>query len=137
MRTWVTRPADSQSRFRRGGVIAAGLLAIGGLVVFSSAAGASPQPTAAQVQAKVNQLTSQYDQVCEQLDQASEQLSSAQTRLTQARAAVNHANAQFQAERNSRGPDGRGDLRGHRRDLDGGRADLGRTPRPSSSRARC
>ena len=56
----------------------------------------------------------------EQLDQASEQLSSAQTRLTQVRAAVDHANAQFQAERNGRGPDGRGDLRGHRRDLDGG-----------------
>jgi cell wall-associated NlpC family hydrolase len=96
-----TRPADSQSRFRRGGAIAAGLLAMGGLVVFSSTAGASPQPTAAQVQAKVNQLTSQYDQVSEQLDQAGEQLSGAQTRLTQARAAVDHANAQFQAERNS------------------------------------
>ena len=96
-----TRPAGSQSRFRRGSVIAAGLLAMGGLVVFTSAAGASPQPTAAQVQAKVNQLTSQYDKVSEQLDQAGEQLSGAQTRLAQARAAVNHANAQFQAERNS------------------------------------
>ena len=72
---------------------------IGGLVVFASAAGASPQPTVAQVQAKVNELTSQYDKVSEQLDQADEQLSAAQTRLAQVRAAVDHANAQFQAAR--------------------------------------
>ena len=94
----VTRPAGSLTRFRRGGAIAAGLLAIGGLAVFTSAAGASPQPTVAQVQAKVNQLTTQYDQVSQQLDQAGEQLSGAQTRLNQVHAAVSHANAQFQAE---------------------------------------
>jgi peptidoglycan DL-endopeptidase CwlO len=93
------RPAGVGSRFRRGVAIAVGLVTIGGLVVSASAAGASPQPTVAQVQAKVNQLTSQYDQVTEQLDQADEQLSAAQTRLAQVRAAVNHANAQFQAAR--------------------------------------
>jgi peptidoglycan DL-endopeptidase CwlO len=93
------RPAGIGSRFRRGVAIAAGLVTIGGLVFSASAAGASPQPTVAQVQAKVNQLTSQYDQVTEQLDQADEQLSAAQTRLAQVRAAVNHANAQFQAAR--------------------------------------
>jgi peptidoglycan DL-endopeptidase CwlO len=93
------RPAGIGSRFRRGVAIAAGLVTIGGLVVSASAAGAAPQPTVAQVQAKVNQLTSQYDQVTEQLDQADEQLSAAQTRLAQVRAAVNHANAQFQAAR--------------------------------------
>jgi peptidoglycan DL-endopeptidase CwlO len=94
-----TRPAVIGSRFRRGIAIATGLVMIGGLVVFASAAGASPQPTVAQVQAKVNELTSQYDKVSEQLDQADEQLSAAQTRLTQVRAAVDHANAQFQAAR--------------------------------------
>jgi peptidoglycan DL-endopeptidase CwlO len=93
------RPAGIGSRFRGGVAIAAGLVTIGGLVVFASAAGAAPQPTVAQVQAKVNQLTSQYDKVTEQLDQADEQLSAAQTRLAQVRAAVNHANAQFQAAR--------------------------------------
>ena len=92
-----TRPAGSESRFRRGVAIATGLVAIGGLTVFASAAGASPQPTVAQVQAKVNQLTSQYDKVTEQLDQVGEQLSAAQTRLAQVRTAVNHANAQFRA----------------------------------------
>jgi peptidoglycan DL-endopeptidase CwlO len=96
-----TRPTGIQSRFRRGVAIATGLLAIGGLAAFASAAGASPQPTVAQVQAKVNQLTSQYDKVTEQLDQADEQLSAAQTRLNQVRVAVNHANAQFQAARNT------------------------------------
>ncbi len=94
-----TRPAGSESRFRRGVAIAAGLVAIGGLTVFASVAGASPQPTVAQVQAKVNQLTSQYDKVTEQLDQVGEQLSGAQTRLAQVHADVDHANAQFQAAR--------------------------------------
>jgi peptidoglycan DL-endopeptidase CwlO len=94
-----TRPAGIGSRFRRGVAIAVGLVTLGGLAVFASAAGASPQPTVAQVQAEVNQLTSQYDKVTEQLDQAGEQLSAAQTRLAQVRAAANHANAQFQAAR--------------------------------------
>ena len=94
-----TRPAGSESRFRRGVAIAAGLAAIGGLAVFASVAAASPQPTVAQVQAKVNQLTSQYDKVTEQLDQVGEQLSAAQTRLAQVRTDVNHANARFLAAR--------------------------------------
>jgi peptidoglycan DL-endopeptidase CwlO len=90
-----------RSRFRRGIAIATGLVGLGGLIVFTSVAGASPQPTVAEVQAKVNQLTSQYDKVTEQLDQVGEQLSAAQTRLAQIRAAVNHADAQFQAARNT------------------------------------
>jgi len=97
----VTRPAGGESRFRRGVAIAAGLVTIGALVLFASVAGASPQPTVAQVQAKVNQLTSQYDQISEQLDQAGEQLSAAQTRLAQVRTGVNHANAQFRAAQTS------------------------------------
>lgn len=91
-----TRPAGSESRFRRAVAIATGLVAIGGLSIYS-VAGASPPPTVAQVQAKVNQLTSQYDKVTEQLDQVGEQLSAAQTRLAQARTAYKHANAQFRA----------------------------------------
>jgi peptidoglycan DL-endopeptidase CwlO len=92
-----TRPAGSTPRFRRGVAIASGLVAIAGLTVSASVAGASPHPTVAQVQAKVNQLTSQYDKVTEQLDQVDEQLSAAQTRLAQARKAFNHANTQFRA----------------------------------------
>jgi cell wall-associated NlpC family hydrolase len=82
---------------RRGVAIAAGLVAVGGLAVFASGAGAAPQPTVDQVQARINQLTSQFDKVSEQLDQASQQLSAAQSRLSQVRVHLNHANAQFQA----------------------------------------
>jgi cell wall-associated NlpC family hydrolase len=69
----------------------------GGLAVFASGAGAAPQPTVSQVQAKINQLTTQFDKVSEQLDQASQQLSAAQTKLSQVRVRLTHANAQFQA----------------------------------------
>jgi cell wall-associated NlpC family hydrolase len=72
------------------------MASIAGLAVFASGAGASPPPTVAQVQARVNQLTSQFDKVTEQLDQVSQQLTAAQTRLVQLRADVKHADAQFQ-----------------------------------------
>ena len=68
-----------------------------GLAVFATVAGAAPQPTVDQVQARINQLTSQFDQVTEQFDQASQQLSAAQSRLSQVHVHLNHANAQFQA----------------------------------------
>jgi peptidoglycan DL-endopeptidase CwlO len=92
-----TRLAGGSSRFRRGVAIAAGMVSIAGLVVFASGAGASPPPTVAQAQARVNQLTSQFDKVTEQLDQASQQLTAAQTRLAQLRTDVKHADAQFLA----------------------------------------
>jgi peptidoglycan DL-endopeptidase CwlO len=95
----VGRLTGSVFRFRRGIAIATGLVAIGGLAVFASAAGAAPQPTVAQVQARVNQLTSQFDKVTEQLDQVSEQLSGAQTRLAQVRADVDQADARFEDAR--------------------------------------
>jgi cell wall-associated NlpC family hydrolase len=85
------------SRIRRGVAIASGLVAVAGLVVFASGAGAAPQPTVDQVQARINQLTSQFDKVTEQYDQASQQLSAAQSRLSQVRVHLTHANAQFQA----------------------------------------
>jgi len=86
-----------ESRIRRGVAIAAGLVAVGGLAVFAVGAGAAPQPTVDQVQARINQLTSQFDKVSEQLDQASQQLSAAQSRLSQVRVHLYNANAQFQA----------------------------------------
>jgi cell wall-associated NlpC family hydrolase len=85
------------SRIRRGVAIAAGLVAVGGLAVVASSAGAAPQPTVDQVQARINQLTSQFNKVSEQFDQASQQLSAAQSRLSQVRVHLNHANAQFQS----------------------------------------
>jgi cell wall-associated NlpC family hydrolase len=70
---------------------------VAGLAVFATVAGAAPQPTVDQVQARINQLTSQFDKVTEQFDQASQQLSAAHSRLSQVRVHLNHANAQFQA----------------------------------------
>jgi cell wall-associated NlpC family hydrolase len=92
-----TRLRARGSRIRRSIAIATGLIAAGGLTVFASGAGAAPQPTVDQVQARINQLTSQFNQVSQQLDQASQQLSAAQSRLSQVRVHMNHANAQFQA----------------------------------------
>ena len=93
----MSRVLTGVSGIRRGVALSAGLVMAGGLAVFASGAGAAPQPTVSQVQAKINQLTSQFDKVSEQLDQASQQLSAAQTKLSQVRVRLNHANAQFQA----------------------------------------
>jgi cell wall-associated NlpC family hydrolase len=92
-----TRLAGSASRIRRGIAIAAGLVSFSGLVVFATGAGAAPQPSVSQVQAKINQLTTQFDKVSQQLDQASQQLTAAQTKLSQVRVRLRHADAQFQA----------------------------------------
>jgi cell wall-associated NlpC family hydrolase len=92
-----TRLAGSMSRVRRGVAVASGLVTVAGLAVFATVAGAAPQPTVDQVQARINQLTSQFDKVTEQFDQASQQLSAAQSRLSQVHVHLNHANAQFQA----------------------------------------
>ena len=92
-----TRLRGIVSRFRRGVAIATGLVAVGGLAVFATSAGAAPPPTVGQVQAKVNQLTSQFDQVSEQLDQAGQQLTAAQLKLSQVQVHLKTANAQFQA----------------------------------------
>ena len=73
------------------------MVAVSGLAVFASGAGAAPQPTVDQVQVRINQLTSQFNKVTEQFDQASQQLSAAQSRLSQVRVHLDHANAQFKA----------------------------------------
>ena len=91
-----TRLSGGVSWLRRGIAIAAGLVSVSGLVLFATGAGAAPQPTVSQVQAKINQLTSQFDKVSQQLDQAGQQLSAAQTKLSQVRVRLRHANAQFQ-----------------------------------------
>jgi len=91
------RLGGSKSRIRRAIAIATALVAVAGLAMFASRAGASPQPTVTQVQARINKLTSQFDRVTEQFDQASQQLSAAKSRLSQVRVELSHANAQFHA----------------------------------------
>ena len=85
------------SGLRRGIAVTAGLAVMAGLAAYGGIAGAAPQPTVGQVQARINQLTSQFDRVSVQLDQASQQLSAAQSKLSQVRVHLNHADAQFQA----------------------------------------
>jgi peptidoglycan DL-endopeptidase CwlO len=95
--SYMNKPRTRVFKARRTVAVAAGLAVMGGLAVYGGIAGAAPQPTVGQVQAKINQLTSQFDRVNTQLDQASQQLSTAQSRLSQVRTRLNHANAQFRA----------------------------------------
>ena len=92
----MSRVLTGVSGIHRGIALGAGLVMAGGLALFATGAGAAPQPTVDQVQARINQLTSQFDKISEQLDQASQQLSAAQSRLSQVRLRLDHANSQFQ-----------------------------------------
>jgi peptidoglycan DL-endopeptidase CwlO len=62
-------------------IMAAAALAATGLVMTAGAAGAAPQPSVAQVQAKLNKLTAQENVLIQRYDQVSQELSSAQQRL--------------------------------------------------------
>jgi len=94
---YMNRRRTTASTVRRAAAVTAGLAVMGGLAVYGGIAGAAPQPTVAQVQARVNQLTSQFDQVSVQLDQAGQQLSAARTKLSQVHAHLNYATARFRA----------------------------------------
>jgi len=70
---------------RRGAAIPLGLLAVGALVISiisGVAASAAPQPTVAQVQARLDQLNTQFEQLVQRYDAAQEDLQSAGQRLT-------------------------------------------------------
>jgi peptidoglycan DL-endopeptidase CwlO len=94
---YMNKRRTTASTVRRAAAVMAGLAVMGGLAVYGGIAGAAPQPTVAQVQAKIDQLTSQFDQVSVQLDQASQQLSAARTKLSQVHAHLNYATARFRA----------------------------------------
>jgi peptidoglycan DL-endopeptidase CwlO len=70
-----------KSRLRASVTIATGVLAISGLASYGVTAGADPQPSLSQVQAKVNQYQSAYDQDNQQYDQAAQQASQARAKL--------------------------------------------------------
>jgi len=91
----VSRVLTGGSGFHRGVALGAGLIMAGGLALIATGAGAAPQPSVNQVQAKIDQLTSQFDKVSQQLDQASQQLSAAQSRLSGVRLRLDHAQAEF------------------------------------------
>ena len=67
---------------RRGALIAAAVLAAAGLAVaVTQNAGALPQPSITQVQAKINGLTTQFNRANQQYDSAEQQLTAAKARL--------------------------------------------------------
>jgi peptidoglycan DL-endopeptidase CwlO len=92
----VSRVLAGVSGIHRGVALGAGLVMAGGLALFATGAGAAPQPSVSQVQARINQLTSQFDKVSQQLDQAGQQLSAAQSRLSGVRQRLGSANSQFE-----------------------------------------
>jgi peptidoglycan DL-endopeptidase CwlO len=84
-----------KTRLKSSVAVAAGLVAVAGLVTYAGTAGAAPQPSITQVEAKVNQLTSQFDQANQQYDQAAQQVSQARVKLSAANKQVAAAQGQF------------------------------------------
>jgi cell wall-associated NlpC family hydrolase len=84
-----------RTRLKSSVAVAAGLVAVAGLVTYAGTAGAAPQPSITQVEAKVNQLTSQFDQANQQYDQAAQQVSQARVKLSAANKQVATAQVQF------------------------------------------
>jgi cell wall-associated NlpC family hydrolase len=84
-----------KTRLKSSVAVAAGLVAVAGLVTYAGTAGAAPQPSITQVEAKVNQLTSQFDQANQQYDQAAQQVSQARVKLSAADKQVAAAQVQF------------------------------------------
>jgi len=87
------------ARVRGGVALAVALTAAGGLVVYSEAAGAAPQPTIGQVQAQVNSLQAKVDRIGQEYDQASQQLTAARSRLTRVNRTAASAQARYTAAR--------------------------------------
>jgi len=85
------------ARVRGGVALAVALTAVGGLAVYTEAAGAAPQPTIGQVQTQVNSLQAKVDRIGQEYDQASEQLTAARSRLTHVNRAAASAQAQYTA----------------------------------------
>lgn len=83
------------SRLKNSVAVVAGLVAAAGLATYAGAAGAAPQPSITQVEAKVNQLTSQFDQANQQYDQAAQQVSQARVKLAIANQKVAANQVQF------------------------------------------
>jgi cell wall-associated NlpC family hydrolase len=77
----------------------AALMAGGLATAVTQAAGAQPQPTISQVQAKINNLTGQFNKANEQYDQVAQQLSTAKASLRRVDKQLAGAEASYQAAR--------------------------------------
>ena len=74
-------PVAKLSLARRCATIAVAALAAAGLLTVAGSAGAQPQPTVSQVQAKLKKLTLKEDWLIQRYDQATQDLASARQRL--------------------------------------------------------
>ncbi|HEV2374121.1 MAG TPA: C40 family peptidase [Streptosporangiaceae bacterium] len=76
-----THPFTSNRWVRAGGATAVTVLAVAGLLTAVGPAGAQPQPTLGQVQARLTKLTNQMNVLTQRYDQQTQALKSAQQRL--------------------------------------------------------
>jgi cell wall-associated NlpC family hydrolase len=76
-----THPVAKVTYARRCAIIAVAALAAAGLLTVAGSAGAQPQPTVSQAQAKLKKLTLKEDWLIQRYDQATQDLASARQRL--------------------------------------------------------
>ena len=76
-----THPVAKLSYVRRCAIAAVAVVAAAGLLTMAGSAGAQPQPTVSQVQAKLKKLTYKENWLVQRYDQASQNLASARQRL--------------------------------------------------------
>ena len=76
-----TQPVAKVSYARRCATVAVAAVAAAGLLTMAGSAGAQPQPTVSQVQAKLKKLTFKENWLVQRYDQASQNLTSARQRL--------------------------------------------------------
>jgi cell wall-associated NlpC family hydrolase len=84
-----THPVAKISYARRWATVATAAVAAAGLLTMAGSAGAQPQPTLGQVQAKLKKLTYKENWLIQRYDQASQNLTSARQRLTVVNTEVN------------------------------------------------
>jgi peptidoglycan DL-endopeptidase CwlO len=84
-----THPVAKLSYARRCAIAAVAAIAAAGLLTMAGSAGAQPQPTASQVQAKLKKLTYKENWLVQRYDQANQNLSSAHQRLRVVNTEVN------------------------------------------------
>ena len=77
-----THPVAKVSYARRCATVAAAVVAAVGLLTMAGSAGAQPQPTVSQVQAKLKKLTDKENWLIQRYDQAKQDLASAHQRLS-------------------------------------------------------
>jgi peptidoglycan DL-endopeptidase CwlO len=93
--------AVTASRLRRGVVIATGTALAGWFIAYGGAASATPNPTASQVQARLDKLMSQLDRASQQYDQSLTDLNTAKARLAQINKELSQNQSKFETMRSA------------------------------------